>query len=552
MSYDLSRARFRSHVTLSSSKETVQATASTLWRHQRRVVNPFADFPDSLLQKIFCFCLPPDIDHADLKDVFLPYTLGAVCKSWRTVVRGMPPFWTNIVIRQESFRLSPPVRYPEIVRDFIGRSQTLPIKIFIYGMDWVKPQDLPTTHNVCPPAQFCQLLDVIAISSSRWKYVWLEMDSHFLAYLANKFRVSRSSNLNFVHIRSTPIGTIPNAQTLPLFTPRSFQPSQVSLRCYPPSKVAANGHWANVTHVRMEDIDVMEVITFLQHTRSALTHCKFININRFQGSRAQCSLPQNTRLSVLSVKNLELDFRYPSTTFFDRIRFPNLEDLSLCLSEEVYSGNLRPSILEFLGAFSLSLTMLRLLETPPCFADLQDILIKTPSVTDLYLQDSLRHPVKMEGVWQLRQDLIISPLLICLASTATVSTSSNSDSSQVFLPKLQRLDISLGYTFHWSEKVIDIFGPPAELWEPNHRPLTSFSVTDSVHEQQQERKKDQEQERRKGKKPKLEDIEQQLRHSAMRVVVLKSLLLQRAGAEITYTNQNGRDLLAAMRERYGC
>ena len=101
-----------------------------------------------------------------------PWTLGAVCREWRTIAWSDPRIWTHPNIRIEGY-CALDIRI-QLATEWIQRSLDLPLSVYLH---------ISLDYADADPVEIYDLFDVINKNSYRWYSLDLVAPPHVLAFL---------------------------------------------------------------------------------------------------------------------------------------------------------------------------------------------------------------------------------------------------------------------------------------------------------------------------------------------------------------------------------
>jgi len=107
-------------------------------RHQS-ILSPLRRLPLELLYQIFDFFVPPQVplnrpyNHDRWSD--LPWGISQVCRRWRTITLSMPLLWSKIPSVTQHMKYGTSQSFLEFYTNFLLRSASLPIRVFVSWKD---------------------------------------------------------------------------------------------------------------------------------------------------------------------------------------------------------------------------------------------------------------------------------------------------------------------------------------------------------------------------------------------------------------------------------
>ncbi|KAJ3560141.1 hypothetical protein NP233_g11027 [Leucocoprinus birnbaumii] len=164
---------------LENRLEILQQQRKVLERHigiQESLRVPISRIPQSLLRKIFMFCLPftwnPTMSNREA-----PVLLSQVCRLWRRVAFDTPQLWSSIHITLNTSRHSRFLTYAtrkydaiqlQAISSWLRRSSDLPLSISLVASDPLLAANL--THIVERAAK--PYLKLLSSFASRWRTIY--------------------------------------------------------------------------------------------------------------------------------------------------------------------------------------------------------------------------------------------------------------------------------------------------------------------------------------------------------------------------------------------
>ncbi|KAF8958276.1 hypothetical protein BDZ97DRAFT_1762291 [Flammula alnicola] len=445
------------------------ATLKTKRRPLRQRINqlhdPFSShLPPEIASNIFMTFLPEDLDSN--YSIFPPYNtsitplrLGAVSQAWRTIAWSTPLLWASLSIDMYNKN----VETPKLIRDWLDRSDQLPLHIQLYGKE--RPGSrIPWGDE----PHLNPLINAIVAYASRWLYLdmqlpkWimmrvrctspvplmlntLKLDLPYCGYSDDQeyFRRGEKINLNAI-----------------------ISPAEVVIRELGIAPIDIE--WNNVTHVTACFFSINECFELLQKAPQ-MTHFALSGIN---GKRRDFPIPQTVvqhrRLSFLDIT---YDVRMGINIFLERTSFPALKTWKHRTGKGALPIN---DIIAHIARSSCRLNSMMLsqyIETVDS-DELVKLLRATPSLEHLALRCIPDDP-----------DMNYFDPFLRLLST---SVREQGVESALFLPHLKALDITGVEAFSW-DHIPGIFGFDHDPSTPilsreseariaNHGPLCSLRV----------------------------------------------------------------------------
>lgn len=416
--------------------------------------------PTEIMSYIFQWCIADvsanGLDSASRKDVFMPFTLGSVCRSWRQIVWSSPYLWTHVSIKPISNPNT--VDLVELVSEWLSRSKALPILVHVYAS---------TDNDRVQTLHWKSTLEVLAQSSERWCEFHSHLPVSSLQYLCGQ------------------MGGTPLMQTLDFtrWADDNYFGTPVDVKLWKnhipkPSKVyldnefyfeAVNINWSAATDVEvyfpigdclkvLKDAPLLDACDFTVLTRPWQSTLTWMHINH-----------QN-------LKDLSVHTRRFCPELFSSITLPRLAMFQYQI-RGVHRDPNQPNDLSLLPFFERSafpLTHLSIQGTAFTYDYMRALLRAAPSITHLSLKQifplyALLQPDELEQVMP-------AALLIELSETSGVQPTTLDSSSSIILPYLQSLQFNVDFPFPWN-RVPDVFGPPSDFNNPRRRPLYSFEVS---------------------------------------------------------------------------
>ncbi|KAF9562258.1 hypothetical protein CPC08DRAFT_382881 [Agrocybe pediades] len=148
------------------------------------------DLPVEILSMIFYSCFSEEMRLKDRKrryeDWFVPLHVGAVCRTWRQVAWSTPELWTVIVLEKMS-PASYACRQYAMLEDYILRSGTLPIHVFLYDYRF-RATDIGMIAERCTCWE--KSLELVAQCSDRWEGAYMTLSRSTFQYIVSNLKIT--------------------------------------------------------------------------------------------------------------------------------------------------------------------------------------------------------------------------------------------------------------------------------------------------------------------------------------------------------------------------
>ncbi|KAF8194093.1 hypothetical protein BJ912DRAFT_189568 [Pholiota molesta] len=293
-----------------------------------------SQLPIEVIASIFTAFLPPNVDKRYSiicpEDVPLwetpttPLVLGAVCKTWRSVVWSTPKLWTSISV--DIYHSHD--RLVDLVGEWLGRSGRLPLYMQLYAPPECEAHRCDRWASECssPPRgsepYIAKLMDVINAYSDRWFYIDLSLPRLYIEQV--RFMDGQAQMLNTLKLEAIAVCTIKSP-----IRDREFGKDLKVAKIPNLRTVCARGFFFHQLDIDFQNLTCIEASkipaeTCLELLQAApfLTHCIFWDVTC---SHNMHDLIQHSSLTCLLVKG------FWAEDILRLTNLPELEHLSTCL-----------------------------------------------------------------------------------------------------------------------------------------------------------------------------------------------------------------------------
>ncbi|KAF9555594.1 hypothetical protein CPC08DRAFT_820967 [Agrocybe pediades] len=153
------------------------STESTIFNYYRSTV--LRKMPPEIMTNIFQASIDLDRPTAALH---CATELATVCKTWYNIVMTSPSLWTNIFVFG---RMVFAKGVYQVVKEWIQRSKTLPIDLFLFGDRHGSSDYLYQDRSREGFSNMVQLVTVLAESSHRWRAISFNIPFAFVRRLCD-------------------------------------------------------------------------------------------------------------------------------------------------------------------------------------------------------------------------------------------------------------------------------------------------------------------------------------------------------------------------------
>ncbi|KAF7299762.1 F-box domain-containing protein [Mycena chlorophos] len=304
--------RIRLH-SLDAAIQKLEQERAVLLAHiakHEALLSPIRRLPHDMLQEIFKACMPADRNIA-MSSSEPPLVLSRICSRWRNIALGTPMLWSKLHVVEPA--AGTVVRRTEAVKEWLGRTGSLPLSISFAGMRQKRTNDVGTVA----------FLTLLATYISRWEQVDLKfaLDPRAFQVLANlpanSAPLLRKININCTSLYPSPkyAGAIP-------FADHAAQYSVQTDGC----GVGALKIWGSVTQLHLQDEDLSE--QDMLQTLAALPRLRSLQLAVWIDDGF---LPGIALLPVvLPLDRLEIDMQGPGfVPFLQHLSCPALRHLTI-------------------------------------------------------------------------------------------------------------------------------------------------------------------------------------------------------------------------------
>jgi len=367
-------------------------------------------FPPEIISHIFLQYCPPS-EFVDVYDS--PLYLGAVCQKWRQLAWATPNLWTSL-------RIAPFEKYesnlddlPQLIKEWLERSSTLPLTIVIEDhCDWL---DICLRRND-------EVINTLNKHSARWRDIHFEIPAKHL----HLFSGSSQGNILRRLVLSHPFPW----DKVSIFSMKSKpSPTDLTLRKFDLSYV--NILWDNLTVASIYNLGVDECFELIRRAPLLET----LRLQLINPSSNIFTVP-NTRIVHPHLHSLELSGIRTETVvaeLLDSLSLPSLEQWEWT---RIISSFPLDNMISFVGC---------------CSSRLKALTISIDGLDHHQVITFLSHLSSLE-------------FLNLRAATPTdeskfLNLLCASTQSPLFLPHLQSLEFVCGLSFSW-QSLLQIFAVP--------------------------------------------------------------------------------------------
>jgi len=279
--------------------------------------------PPEIISLIFTFCVP-DFNDYDPEtfvrgDPPVPFLLGAVCRSWRSIAWSTPTLWSCLSLHLSTQNLTILV---DLMKEWLYRSGELPLSVRL-SCDPVSGDRGDVIHRTGKPYIF-QMIHTI---SDDYRHRLHALDLRIPVTFFEGFHMLQSDSILESLFIDPPDGQSDSEHTLELgFTPRlrRLHLSSVYLKC-------VQIQWSNITHVYAYAFYVDECLEILRRAPQ-LVWCKF---PLMISGTAPYPEPENPLIApCLKFLHISREKRVSLTVFLNKLILPSLEELFYKGSDE--------------------------------------------------------------------------------------------------------------------------------------------------------------------------------------------------------------------------
>ena len=273
----------------------LKAKYNTIGTARNAIHDPFIHkLPPEIASHILCLSLPtlnngedgPNTIHGQWsifrKEWAAPLKLGSVCRKWRQLAWSTPNLWTTVYIRiKPSMTPSTAESLPGLLREWLGRSGTLPLTIYFFSFheftDFVVEDGLSDSlSDIDFTGTWTDTLDVAAslvigildFHSARWQNLYLKASADMIERFSGSAEPKQLVSLEVIDIMA---GDSPS-QAPPKFMRESgLIPTHLKLTYFPPTSI--NLRWDNITHATLTPITHEESLDFLRQASNLEYYC---------------------------------------------------------------------------------------------------------------------------------------------------------------------------------------------------------------------------------------------------------------------------------------
>lgn len=423
--------------------------------------------PLELTEKIFESVVQCDHDNWVWKRTSSPFLLGAVCRHWRCTVWSTSKLWSHICISisrpEQMLRTS-----IQILWDWINRSKDRALSLDIKIL-----HSASLSTEVFDAGVNLPFIKMINNCSHRWEDLRIDCSPELLFHFCGSSQGAPRLRKLYISLDDWEFD---NVYTIaPSKSGHKPRPSHVELAGIRFKHVGID--WSNVTDVNLDEafIDLDECVFLLRHA-PRLQYFSAQEVNDpeeidWQGKTFPQQLIIHHMLKQFKLRgyygnSLELFFSSFSLPALTHLKLSDIDDNSL--PEYIIAFVTRPPIprISCLEIFTADIyndytALLKMLKTIPSLTELS---------LRLFYDDGIN-------------------FLLFLASTSSVNTSDNTDSS--FLPNLQTIDLGDTFSesvddFRFLDKLSRILEVDERGTHVGRRPLKNVSLQIGVYQHDDE------------------------------------------------------------------
>ncbi|KAH9474689.1 hypothetical protein JR316_0013154 [Psilocybe cubensis] len=419
--------------------------------------------PPEILSSIFRFCIPNNMEDNMLQhlstprrvETCMPYILGSVCRTWRSIAWSTPRLWNQVYLR---FNSEKNALQSELLEKWLSRTGDLPLRIYA---DCIVKHSRQRTYRQRTSKEEIPQMDIISRYSSRWEDLYLCLPAECLDSLHAH---SGTPLLRTLLLR--PCVDYKNVKwQMPHTTPRNLF---LDLRYMYDAQILHLGHysfnvdWDMITELHIEtNMPIMiEFAMNAENLRSLeITNpSSYIEPDTTGDDAPYPHDPLRFEEPLLSHSNIQ-QFKYRCLSnhpnHFMTFDFPAAVKVHIDITNAPID---EPSgIAKLISSLGHSPCLTWLTLNIGMYADgdidLVHILHAAPSLEFLTLNYIHHSNLEFNLPKQLRNTAVANP--------------------NQFLPKLREISCTLGLkTIHWTDLLM-VFGRLEEINDPGRRPLTS-------------------------------------------------------------------------------
>ena len=266
-------------------------------------------------------------------------TLGAVCRTWRSITWSAPRLWTTLDICLSE---RPTDTWFQLLGEWLTRSKSLPLTIIIETLSFrIDVEDFPLFYPV---------IDLINQSSHRWYALQISAPSELITRLSDATCTGTSSILHRLSITcSSDIFDFPLRKAMPTKLYISGEVSGVE-----------NVNWTNLTRLHIDDISVIDALKILPLSPQLLRCSLAVNDNTAGSSLVVTSAPiTHPNLQHLKFRHTD-EFNASFKTFFRNITLVAIKTLVCFGILDLTDDSTRETFVSFLERSSTHLKNLTL------------------------------------------------------------------------------------------------------------------------------------------------------------------------------------------------
>lgn len=295
--------------------------------------SPIINLPPEIISHIFIFCLPDFNDYNPETfvrgDPPVPFLIGAVCRSWRTIAWSTPTLWSCLSLHLSTQNFTILV---DLMDEWLPRSGELPLSIRLSC-------DPPSENRRDVIAEgYPQIYEMIHTINDCYSHRLHALDLRIPVHLFKEFHIHWSDSILESLNIDPPDGQLDSDHILELgCTPRlrRLHLSAIYLK-------SIQIQWSNITHVHASEFYADECLEILRRAPQ-LVWCKFPFMISGTASYPEPEMP----LIVPSLKFLHIsrEKRVSFAVFLNKLVLPSLDELFYKGSVEATEWELLISLL---------------------------------------------------------------------------------------------------------------------------------------------------------------------------------------------------------------
>jgi len=283
-----------------------------------------------------------------LKAFFRVLRLGAVCRKWRQLAWATPNLWETLSIVTSPERIRTRGRsWPGLIDEWLGRSGGLPLSIFFFH----DQDDFSALGEFDGALE--QIIEVLALHSSRWRDLHLEVDCGTLEHFSGAMHLDQLLRLTLVTIDNAPERSSRPVRKIVM----KSKPFPMYLRVENLTPTSIDIGWKNLTDANLGMLTTDECAEILRQA-PALEHLHVDHFLKPDGPSL------NVDSFIIHSRICSLDLPAEANFFLNMINVPSLEEWT-----QDAEGDTLPvmTMVSLLKRSSCCLKILNLDNLPPLF-----------------------------------------------------------------------------------------------------------------------------------------------------------------------------------------